>query len=129
MELDQNEVDKLLNSKRINEAIPEKSSMASNLDPLRTFRNFIDENRKKLGNHFHLLKEKEIQLIKLHQQTVKKIKNTKRICLDSIQFFKERMKDYDAMVAFALKSLKSGRLLNLPPFGSPTLRKLDLISS
>ena len=72
MELDQNEVNKLLNSKRINEAIPEKSSMALDLDTLRTFRNFIDENRKKLGNHFHLLKEKEIQLIKLHQQTVNK---------------------------------------------------------
>ena len=129
MELDQNQVDKLLNSKRINEAIPEKSSVASNLDPLRTFRSFIDENRKKLGNHFHLLKEKEIQLIKLHQQTVQKIKKTKKVCLDSIRFFKERMKDYDAMVAFALKALKSGRLLNLPPFGSPTLRKLDLISS
>jgi hypothetical protein len=129
MELDQNEVDKLLNSKRINEAIPEKSSIASNLDPLRTFRNFIDEHRKKLGDHFHLLKEKEIQLIKLHQQTVQKIKKTKKVCLDSIRFFKERMKDYDAMVAFALKSLKSGRLLNLPPFGSPTLRKFDLISS
>jgi hypothetical protein len=129
MELDQNEVDKLLNSKRINEAIPEKSSMASNLDPLRTFRSFIDEHRKKLGDSFYLLKEKEIQLIKLHQQTVQKIKKTKKVCLDSIRFFKERMKDYDAMVAFALKSLKSGRLLNLPPFGSPILRKLDLISS
>jgi hypothetical protein len=129
MELDQNEVDKLLNSKRINEAIPEKSSIASNLDPLRTFRSFIDEHRKALGDHFHLLKEKEIQLIKLHQQTVQKIKKTKKVCLDSIRFFKERMKDYDAMVAFALKSLKSGRLLNLPPFGSPTLRKLDLIST
>jgi hypothetical protein len=44
MELDQNEVDKLLNSKRINETIPEKSSIASNLDPLRTFRSFIDEH-------------------------------------------------------------------------------------
>ena len=129
MELDQNEVDKLLNSKRINEAIPEKSSIASNLDPLRTFRSFIDEHRKTLGDHFHLLKEKEIQLIKLHQQTVQKIKKTKKVCLDSIRFFKERMKDYDAMVAFALKSLKSGLLLNLPPFGSPTLRKLNLIST
>ena len=129
MELDQNEVDKLLNSKRINETIPEKSSIASNLDPLRTFRSFIDEHWKTLGDHFHLLKEKEIQLIKLHQQTVQKIKKTKKVCLDSIRFFKERMKDYDAMVAFALKSLKSGLLLNLPPFGSPTLRKLNLIST
>ncbi len=129
MELDQNQVDKLLNSKRIDEGIPEKSSIASNLDPLRNFRNFIEEHRKKLGGHFHLLKEKEIQLIKLHQQTVQKIKKTKKVCLDSVRFFKERMIDYDAMVAFALKALKSGRLLNLPPFGSPTLRKLDLISS
>lgn len=128
MELDQSEVDKLLNSKRIDEGIPEKSSMALNLDALRTFRSFIEEHRKKLGKHFYLLKDKEIQLIKLHQQTVGKIKATKKVCLDSIQFFKERMKDYDAMVAFALKSLKSGLVLNLPPFGSPTLRKIDLIS-
>jgi hypothetical protein len=128
MDLDQNEVDKLLNSQRIDEAVPEKSSIASNLDPLRTFRSFIKQKRETLGNHLHLLKEKEIQLIKLHQQTVQKIKKSKKICLDSIQFFRERMKDYEAMVAFALKTLKNGRILNLPPFGSPTLRRLDLIS-
>ncbi len=129
MELDQNQVNELLNSKRIDEGVPEKSSIASKLDPLRNFRSFIKKNRKKLGKHFYLLKDKEIQLIKLHQQNVEQIKSTKKVCLDSIQFFKERMKDYDAMVYFALKSLKSGLVLNLPPFGSPALRKIDLIST
>ena len=87
MELSQNDVDALFNQQRIDEAVPDDAPLANPLEPLRTFRAFIDETRKKLGDSYQRVRDKEAQLINLHKQTVTKIQQTRRIPKESIEFF------------------------------------------
>ncbi len=122
MELSQNDVDALFNQKRIDEAVPDDAPLANPLEPLRTFRSFIDDTRKKLGDHHHRVRDKEVQLISLHKQTVIKIQQTRRIPKESIDFFEERKRDYEAMINLVLKGARAGRIIKVPSFGSTILK-------
>ncbi len=123
MEMSQNDVDALFNSKRVEDAIPDNSPLACPLEPLKTFRQFIDDTRGKIGKHLHRLKDKEAQLIKLHKQTINNIKETKIINKEAIKFFQQRRQDYEAMIAFLLKNIRLGRMMvPVPSFGSLSLR-------
>jgi hypothetical protein len=122
MELSQNDVDALFNQQRIDEAVPEDAPLANPLEPLRTFRTFITDTRKKLGENYHRVKDKEIQLINLHKQTVTKIQQTRRIPKESIEFFEERKRDYEAMINLVLKGARAGRIIKVPSFGSTILK-------
>jgi hypothetical protein len=123
MEMSQNDVDALFNNQRVEDAIPDNSPLACPLEPLKTFRKFIDETRKKIGKHFHRLRDKEVQLINLHKKTVKSIKETRKVNKDALEFFQQRRRDYEAMIDFMLKNLRSGRIIPVPSFGSPALKQ------
>jgi len=122
MELSQNDVDALFNQQRIDEAVPDDAPLANPLEPLRTFRAFIDETRKKLGDSYQRVRDKEAQLINLHKQTVTKIQQTRRIPKESIEFFEERKRDYEAMINLVLKGARAGRIIKVPSFGSTILK-------
>jgi hypothetical protein len=79
--------------------------LACPLEPLKTFRDFIDETRKKIGKHLHRLKDKEVQLIQFHKKTVNVIKETRMIDKTALVFFQKRRKDYEAMINFILKNI------------------------
>ena len=122
-ELSQKDIDLLFNNQRIDEAVPEEAPLASPLQSLRTFRKFITGSRKKLGKHLTLLKEKEAQLIVLHRQTLDCIKKKKRIDKNSIDFFDQRVQDYEQMIQFILERSKAGKIVtSIPSFGSVKLR-------
>ena len=128
-ELSQNDIDSIFNHRRIDEAVPEEVPLANPLQSLRTFRNFITGSRKKLGKHLTLLKEKEAQLIELHRQTLDCIKKTKRIDKYSIDFFDQRVQDYEQMIQFVLESSQAGKIVtSIPSFGSVKLRRPHLLS-
>jgi hypothetical protein len=122
MELSQNDVDALFNQQRIDEAVPDDAPLANPLEPLRTFRSFIDDTRKQLGDNYKRVKDKESQLINLHRQTVTKIQQTRRIPKESIDFFEERKRDYEAMINLVLKGARAGRIIKVPSFGSTILK-------
>ncbi len=122
MEMSQDDVDALFNNQRVEEAIPEGSPLSSPLEPLRTFRKFIDETRNKVGKYHYRLKDKEAQLIKLHKQTVDAIKRTKSINNEAIDFFKQRRRDYEAMITLVIKTSRAGRMVPVPSFGSVALK-------
>lgn len=122
MEMSQNDVDALFKSQRVEDAIPDNSPLACPLEPLKTFRTFIDETRKKIGRHLPRLRDKEVQLIKLHKQTVNTIKETRKINKDALDFFQQRRRDYEAMIDFMLKNIRNGRMIPVPSFGSMALR-------
>ncbi len=122
MELSQTDVDALFNQQRIDEAVPDDAPLANPLEPLRTFRKFIDDTRKQLGDQYPRVKDKEAQLIGLHKQTVLKIKQTRRIPKESIDFFEERKRDYEAMINLVLKGARAGRFIKVPSFGSTILK-------
>ncbi len=124
MEMSQNDVDALFNSKRIEDAVPDDSPMACPLEPLKTFRKFIDDTRKKIGKHLHRLKAKETQLINLHKQTVNNIKETRKINKEALEFFQQRKNDYEAMIALTLKNVRLGRIVAVPSFGSVALKQI-----
>ncbi len=124
MEMSQNDVDALFKSQRVEDAISDSSPLACPLEPLKTFRKFIDETRKKIGKHLHRLRDKELQLIKLHKQTVNTIKDTRQINKDALDFFKQRRKDYEAMINYMLKNIHLGRMVPIPSFGSLALKQL-----
>ena len=90
MELSQNEVDSLAKEKRIDEAISEGDPLADPIEPLMTFRKFIDNTRKQIGDHYGRVKDKEIQIISLHKKTVFGIQKSRRISKEAIDFFKDR---------------------------------------
>jgi len=123
MEMSQNDVDALLSANRVEEAtIPKDSPASGPLEPLKTFRNFIANSRKKVGMHYSRLQSKEAQLIKLHKQTVDNIKLTKRINKEAIDFFEQRKRDYDSMVTLVLNTSRAGRIVPVPSYGSLALR-------
>jgi hypothetical protein len=122
MEISQNDVEALFNKQRIDEAVSDDAPLANPLKPLRTFREFIDSTRIKLGNSYNRIKDKESQLINMHRQTVIKIQQTKRIPKESIDFFEERKRDYEAMINLVLKGAKEGRIIKVPSFGSTILK-------
>jgi hypothetical protein len=124
MEMSQNDVDALFNSKRIEDAVPDDSPMACPLEPLKTFRKFIDDTRGKVGKHLHRLKAKETQLINLHKQTVNNIKETRKINKDALEFFQQRKNDYEAMINLTLKNVRLGRIVAVPSFGSVALKQI-----
>jgi hypothetical protein len=123
MEMSQNDVDALFKTQRVEDAIPDNSPLACPLEPLKTFREFIDVTRKKIGRDLHRLKDKEVQLIKLHKQTVNTIKETRKINKDALEFFQQRKKDYEAMINFLLNNIRMGRIIPVPSFGSASLRQ------
>jgi hypothetical protein len=123
MEMSQNDVDALLNSKRVEDApISNQSPAAGPMEPLKTFRKFITDSRKRAGIHFGRLKEKEAQLIRLHKQTVDNIKHTKTINKDAIDFFEQRRRDYEGMINLILSTSRAGRIVAVPSYGSLALR-------
>jgi hypothetical protein len=123
MDLGQKDIDALFNSKRIAEVVSDNKLLVKHLEPLRTFRNFISESREKAGKHYVKLKDKEDQLITLHRQTVLKIKQTRVILKESIEFFEQRKSDYEAMIEIILKASRTGRVVSVPSFGSTALKK------
>ncbi len=124
MEMSQNDVDALFKAQRVEDAIPDNSPLACPLEPLKTFRKFIDETRGKIGKHLHRLKDKETQLIQLHKQTVNAIKETRKINKEALDFFQKRRKDYEAMINYVLKNVRMGRILvPIPSFGSLALKQ------
>jgi hypothetical protein len=124
MEMSQNDVDALFKTQRVEDAIPSNSPLACPLEPLKTFRKFIDETRGKIGRHLHRLKDKEVQLIKLHKQTVNAIKETRTIDKAALDFFQQRRRDYEAMINFMLKNIRNGRMIPVPSFGSLALKQV-----
>ena len=120
--MNQNDVDALFNTKRVEDAIPDDSPASSPLEPLKTFRKFITDTRNKLGKHLSILKDKELQLIKLHKLTLEKIKKTKRINEDAMMFFEQRKRDYEAMVRLVLSKVNAGLIVRVPSFGSMALQ-------
>ena len=120
--MSQNDVDALFSSKRVDDAILDDSPAANPLEPLKTFRAFITETRGKLGAHLVRLKDKEVQLIKLHKITLDRIKETKRINKEAMEFFEERKRDYEAMINLVLATSRAGRIVPVPSFGSMALR-------
>ncbi len=121
--MSQTEVDALLNSKRVEDAPISQDSPASGpLEPLKTFRQFITDSRRRAGMHYSRLQSKESQLIKLHKQTVDNIKQTKRINKEAIDFFEQRRRDYDSMVNLVLSTARAGRMVPVPSYGSLALR-------
>jgi hypothetical protein len=123
MEMSQNDVDALLNANRVEEvAIAKDSPSSGPLEPLKTFRGFISNSRKKVGAHYARLQSKEAQLIKLHKQTVDNIKLTRRINKEAIDFFEQRRRDYDSMVDLVLNTSRAGRIVPVPSYGSLALR-------
>jgi len=123
MEMSQNDVDALFKAQRVEDAVLENSSIACPLEPLKTFRKFIDETRQKIGRHLHRLRDKEVQLIKLHKQTVNTIKETRKIDKNALDFFQQRRRDYEAMIDFMLRNLRNGRMIPVPSFGSVALKQ------
>ncbi|MBT5793997.1 MAG: hypothetical protein HOI10_03925, partial [Deltaproteobacteria bacterium] len=105
MEMSQNDVDALFKTQRVEDAIPDNSPLACPLEPLKTFREFIDITRKKIGSNLHRLRDKEVQLIKLHKQTVNAMKETRKINKDALEFFQQRRRDYEAMIDMVLKNI------------------------
>ena len=121
--MSQNDVDALLNANRVEEVAISKDSPASGpLEPLKTFRSFITNSRKRVGVHYSRLQSKEAQLIKLHKQTVDNIKQTKQINKEAIDFFEQRKRDYESMINLVLNTSRAGRTVAVPSYGSLALR-------
>ena len=121
--MSQSEVEALFNSKRVEEADISKDSPAGGaLEPLKSFRRFITDSRKRIGIHYSRLKSKEAQLIKLHKHTVDTIKQTRRINTEAIDFFQQRRRDYESMVNLVLNTSRAGRIVTVPSYGSMALR-------
>jgi hypothetical protein len=94
MKLNSEEVSALFKKQRMDESLEGESNPTfDELEPLRTFRKFIDETREQLGSNLSGLQEKEKQLIDLHRKTVMKIKEARSISTTPIKFFNERRKD------------------------------------
>jgi hypothetical protein len=127
MRLNSEEVSALFKKQRMDESLEGETNPAfDELEPLRTFRKFIDETREQLGPNISVLQDKEKQLIDLHRKTVMKIKEAKTISTTPIKFFNERRKDYLAMIEMVMFSIKHGRRVEIPPFGSAILKKKQM---
>lgn len=124
MKLSPEEITAIFSKARMGEALEgESNPVFDELEPLRTFRKFIDDTRAHLGSNLNVLKEKEKQLIDLHRETVMRIKEAKAITPHAIKFFKERKNDYLAMIEIFMFAIKHGRRVEIPPFGSTILKK------